>query len=218
MLLCLSSPRRPGFHARFCVCARCLVASCDWLPAAFLVADCCRRLPHLQVVRPRFAAGAPPGGAASLAAGWQRSRNAWACRRRGHVPGLRVVCGPGGKAVMAGLLPVVTTGPRLAVRTGMSHVRARSYQDRLGPGFGRVRSIGWRRAGRSLSGQPRPGCQPIIGPGPPPGSGMSGPGQVVVDLPGDVPLEDPDHLGLGGGPRLGGGSWRPGCGGRCAAG
>jgi len=58
---------------------------------------------------------------------------------------------------------------------------------------------GWRRAGRSLSGQPRVrGCQPIIGPGPPPGSGdASGPGQVTVDLPGDVPLEDPDHLGLG---------------------
>ena len=149
MLLCLSSPRRPGFHARFCVCARCLVASCDWLPAAFLVADCCRRLPHLQVVRPRFAAGAPPGGAASLAAGWQRSRNAWACRRRGHVPGLRVVCGPGGKAVMAGLLPVVTTGPRLAVRTGMSHVRARSYQDRLGPGV-RPGEEHWLASGRQI--------------------------------------------------------------------
>ena len=35
--------------------------------------------PHLQVVRPRFAAGAPPGPAASPAAGWQRSRNAQPC-------------------------------------------------------------------------------------------------------------------------------------------
>src|SRR5262249_26774956 len=33
------------------------------------------------------------------------------------------------------------------------------------------------------------GCQPIIGPGPPPGSGCSGPGQPVVNLPGDIAFE-----------------------------
>ena len=36
-------------------------------------------LPHLQVVRPRFAAGAPPGPAAAPTAGWQRSRNGYLC-------------------------------------------------------------------------------------------------------------------------------------------
>src|SRR5213079_238715 len=35
--------------------------------------------PQLQVVRPRFAAGAPSGPAASPAARWQRSRNAQPC-------------------------------------------------------------------------------------------------------------------------------------------
>jgi len=36
-------------------------------------------LPHLQVVRPRFAAGAAPGPAASPTARWQRSRNGRLC-------------------------------------------------------------------------------------------------------------------------------------------
>jgi hypothetical protein len=38
-------------------------------------------LPHLQVVRPRFAAGAPSGPAASPAAGWQRPGNGQPCPR-----------------------------------------------------------------------------------------------------------------------------------------
>jgi hypothetical protein len=38
--------------------------------------------PHLQVVRPRFAAGAPPGPAASQTAGWQRPRNGQPCQAR----------------------------------------------------------------------------------------------------------------------------------------
>jgi len=32
--------------------------------------------PHLQIVRPRFAVGAPPGPAASPTAVWQRPGNA----------------------------------------------------------------------------------------------------------------------------------------------
>jgi hypothetical protein len=35
--------------------------------------------PRLQVVRPHFAAGAPPGPAASPAARWQRSRKGQLC-------------------------------------------------------------------------------------------------------------------------------------------
>ena len=68
----------------------------------------------------------------------------------------------------------------------MSHVAGTLLSGQAG--LGRGKASGWRRAGRSLSGQPHQGCQPIIGPGPPPGSGMSGPGQVAVDLPGDVLL------------------------------
>jgi hypothetical protein len=41
-------------------------------------------LPHLQVVRPRFAAGAPPGPAASPAAVWQRSGNGQLCPGHGR--------------------------------------------------------------------------------------------------------------------------------------
>jgi len=49
-------------------------------------------LPRLQVVRPRFAAGAPPGPAASPTAEWQRSRNGQL--RRGHVQGRGLGCRP----------------------------------------------------------------------------------------------------------------------------
>ena len=65
LMLCLSTPEAPGLDRR--------------LSSLPIVA---RRSPHLQVVRPRFAAGAPPGPAAYPAAVWQRSRNAGACRRR----------------------------------------------------------------------------------------------------------------------------------------
>jgi hypothetical protein len=39
-------------------------------------------LPRLRVIRPRLAAGAPPGPAASPAAGWQRPGNGRPCLRR----------------------------------------------------------------------------------------------------------------------------------------
>jgi len=41
-------------------------------------------LPYLQVVRPRFAAGAPPGPSASPAAVWQRSGKGQLCPGRGR--------------------------------------------------------------------------------------------------------------------------------------
>src|SRR6266567_938527 len=83
------------------------------------------------------------------------------------------------------LLPVVTAGSRGAVRTAMSHVRGTLLSGQAWPGPGRMRSMGWRRAGRSLSGQPRcRGCQPIIGPGPPPGSGCFRPGAAGGRPPG----------------------------------
>ncbi len=68
------------------------------LSAAFLVADCGRCLPQVQVVRPRFAAGAPSGPAASPAARGQRPGNAgalppaWA-RPGNHTGGARRVPG-----------------------------------------------------------------------------------------------------------------------------
>jgi hypothetical protein len=58
-------------------------------------------LRRLQVVRPRCAAGAPPGPAAAPAAGWQRPGNGQPCRGHGRagrrVAGRsrRVVTGPG---------------------------------------------------------------------------------------------------------------------------
>ena len=86
---------------------------------------------------------------------------------------------------------------RGAVRTGMSHGRARSYQDRQAPAR-RGRDEGWRRAGRSFSGRPSVrGVSRLSGQARRQDRDASGPGQVVVDLPGNVALEDPDHLGLG---------------------
>jgi hypothetical protein len=53
-------------------------------------------LPHLQVVRPRFAAGAPPGPAAAPAAGWQRPGE-WPA-----LPGARAEPGAGLPAAVVG--------------------------------------------------------------------------------------------------------------------
>jgi len=49
-----------------------------------------------------------------------------------------------------------------AVRTGMSHGRARSYQDRQAQAR-RGKRLGWRRAGRSFSGRPLRGVSRLSG-------------------------------------------------------
>src|SRR5207247_11313496 len=86
----------------------------------------------------------------------------------GAEPGAGEGDGPLGEGGLAGtLMPDWWQG---AVRTGRSHWRARSYQDRLA----------WARRNRGRAGggladrsqdNPQFRCQPILGPGPPPGSG-----------------------------------------------
>jgi len=48
---------------------------------------------RVQVVRPRFAAGAPPGPAASPSAGWQRSGNGQLCPGAGRAGCRAAGCG-----------------------------------------------------------------------------------------------------------------------------
>ena len=83
-------------------------------------------LPHLQVVRPRFAAGAPPGPATGPAAGWQRSRNSQPCPgcRQARTPG----CWPRSRPRFAGAELTRTGG---AAATRRRRVQPRHQQGAL---------------------------------------------------------------------------------------
>ena len=106
---------------------------------------------------------------------------------RGGLAGLKLVgpsavgdWGPKRSCASSGLVAgawaiwsrLVSAGPG-AVRTGMSHWAGTLLSRQAGPGSGREKEAGgWRGPADRSQDNPGSGCQPIIGPGPPPGSGV----------------------------------------------
>ena len=115
-------------------------------------------------------------------------------------------CGPGPGVILAVFVRAESRRNGTRWRAGAGLVAQASRQDRDEPLTGTLLSgqaglglVGeWLAAGRRIVLRTtRRGVSRLSGQARRQDRGCSGAGQVAVDLPGNVALEDPDHLGLG---------------------